>query len=82
MAILNPTQLAQIRNGCEKVEPNINYIKPQINAAIQALEDYFENTARAGFGAAIEAAAPGIFTNAQKKRIGRFYLFLKFGLEI
>lgn len=81
MAVLIAAQLAQVRNGCERIEPNIGYTKAEVNAVIQAYEDYYETTARAGFGAAAEVAAPGVFNAAQKKRIGKFYLFLKFGLE-
>jgi len=44
------------------------WTKPQINAALQAVEDWFE-TARAGAGAAIEAAAPGVFSPANKRRL-------------
>ena len=81
MAILTTTQLAQARNGCEKLDPNIDYTKAQANAVLQAYEDYYENTARAGFNAAAETAAPGVFTNAQKKRLGKLYLLLKFVME-
>lgn len=80
MAILTNGVLAQVRRDtCAQV--TVNFTKPTINAAIQSCEDYFENTARAGFGAAIEAAAPGAFNNAQKKQIGKFWLFSKFGRE-
>jgi len=82
MATLTAAQMSTARNSCERIDSSIGYTKAQINAALQACEDYFENTARAGFGGAMEAAAPGVFTAAQKRRIGRFYLLLKFGLEV
>lgn len=56
---------------------NVNYRKAQFDSALQAVEDYFENTARAGFGTAVETAAPTVFTNAQKKWIVAYYLVQK-----
>lgn len=82
MSTLTVTQLTEIRQGAAtNGGTTVNYTRAQINAAVQAIEDYFEDTARAGFGAAIEAAAPGVFTNAQKKKIGKYWLLQKYGRE-
>lgn len=81
MAVLNATQLTELRQACSRSGIAINYTKAQVNAGLQAIEDYFENTARAGFGQAIEAAAPGVFTAAQKKQLGKFWLLQKAGRE-
>jgi hypothetical protein len=81
MAVLTAAQLTELRQGVARGVTSINYTKAQANAALQALEDYFENTARAGFSSAIEAAAPGVFTNAQKKQLGKYWLLQKAGRE-
>lgn len=67
-AVLTGEELAELRR--QIVAGIVNYTKIQVNAALQACEDYYEQTARVGFAQAMEAAAPGVFTNAQKKRIG------------
>lgn len=78
MATLSSTELATLRNDCEKSilagALALNYTKAQINASLQALENYFEATTRAGFGTAIENAAPGVFNANQKKRLAAFYI--------
>lgn len=85
MATLTGTELVELRNGCEASVRTagvaIAYTKAQINAAVQAVEDYTETTARAGYGAAIEVAAPGVFNAAAKKRIVARYFQQKFRRE-
>lgn len=85
MAILSASQCDELRQGItastEKAGVAVNYSKAQMNAAIQAIEDYFENTAKAGFGSSIEAAAAGVFNNAAKKRIIAHWLRQKFVRE-
>jgi hypothetical protein len=80
MAVLTASELAELRNGVANSGTQ-SWTRAQVNAALQAVEDYFEDTARAGFGSAIEAAAPGVFTNAQKKRIGAYWLLQKYRRE-
>jgi hypothetical protein len=80
MATLTGAELDPIRRGAAEAIA-MNTVKANLNLAIQACEDYYENTARAGFGAAIEAAAPGVFTANQKKQIGKYWLQSKFGRE-
>jgi hypothetical protein len=80
MAILTPTQLAALRQECARAAQVVTWDRPTVNAALQAIEDWFEAN-RAALGAAIEAAAPGAFTNAQKRALVKFWLFSKFGRE-
>lgn len=81
MAILTPAQLAQLRRRVARGQVPITWSKPPINAACQAVENYFEDTGRAAIGAAIEAVAPGEFNAAQKTRIVAFWLWQKFNRE-
>ena len=80
MAALTGDQLTRVRQDACATQ-TLNVTKTQLNAAIQACEDYYENTARAGFGAAMEGAAPGLFNATQKKLIGKYWLLSKFGRE-
>lgn len=57
------------------------WTKPQVNAALDALDDWFETSGRAAAGAAIEAAVPGVFTGPQKRVIGKYWLATRSGLE-
>ena len=77
MAVLSPTQLAELRRGCAQ-DVAVNYTKAQVNAALQAVEDWMEATARAEIATAIELAAPGVFTGPQKKSIFRWFMRQKF----
>ena len=79
MAILNATQLEDIRRHAERVIA-VTYTKAKANAAAQAVEDWFEAN-RAALRAAMEAAAPGVFTTQQKQTIVKFWLQQKAGRE-
>lgn len=81
MAILTADQMTQIRNLVEKSGVPIDYRKTQINAAMQAVEDFFENTGKAAINNAIETACPMIFTAFQKKQIVKYWLLSKTGRE-
>jgi len=78
--VLTAIQLAAIRQDFVATLTIINKTKPQINVALQAIEDWFEAN-RAALGAAIEAAAPGQFTGAQKLKLVKFWLRSKFERE-
>jgi len=78
--VLTAIQLAAIRQDFVATLTIINKTKPQINVALQAIEDWFEAN-RAALGAAIEAAAPGQFTGAQKLKLVKFWLRSKFDRE-
>jgi hypothetical protein len=74
MAALNPDELAELRRVISNGVVNVAYNKAQINAAVQAIEDYFE-THRVELSAAIDAAStPFVFTNPQKKQLVRYWL--------
>jgi len=80
MATLTTAQRSAAREYLSR-QINVNYTKAQFDAALQAVEDYFETTARAGLGQAIETAAPTVFSNAEKKAIAGYYLLQKSGRE-
>ena len=80
MAILTVSQLTDLR---QRVAATItpDFTKAQINAALQGLEDWYEASGRSAAAAAIETAAPGVFTNAEKKLLGKYWLLQKAGRE-
>jgi hypothetical protein len=71
MAILGSNILAEQRHACERSGIPINYIKAQINAALQAVEDTLVSAAfRAQLSTAIDTAtAPLVMTAEQKREI-------------
>ena len=80
MAVLTSVQLQELRRISEPNRAPIAHTKAQVNAALQAIEDWFEAN-RAALGAAIEAAAPGIFNITQKRALVKFWLLKKFERE-
>lgn len=80
MAILRPDQLTELRQECSKVM-RVNYLKADVNKALQAIEDWFEAN-RVAISKAIDSAtSPVIFTVPQKKQIAKHWLKNKFGRE-
>jgi len=72
-------ELRRVRNAVEKVANDKGvpqtWSKPEINAAIQAIEDRWDAAGtQAALSADIEAAAPAVFTAAQKKYLAAFWL--------
>ena len=81
MAVLTPQELNKIQQECEKVLKPVNYTKAQLNAAAQAVEDWFEAN-RASLVAVINTAtAPLVLTGVQKKAVVAYWLYLKFTKE-
>ncbi len=80
MAVLTPTELAALRSAYRETGAAVTTDKTILNAAFQAAEDYFENTARSGFGSAV-AGAWGASTNGQKKSVVAVYLGQKMHRE-
>ena len=82
MAVLTRDQLDSIRVQLEASPAGIatgGSAKSLWNAAIQAVEDYFENTARAGINSAVNTAtSPTVLSAAQKKAIVVYWLLSKF----
>lgn len=82
MAVLTPAELVALRQlAARDVGPS--WTKPQINAALQAVEDAVQSTSNVGnrslktyIGAAIETAAPGAFNAGQKDTL--FVLWSRF----
>lgn len=67
MAILTQIQLAKVRRKLSNGRTS-TWNKPQVNAAIQAIEDRLQ-ASKSILNSDIESAAPGIFTVAQKRII-------------
>jgi len=78
MAVLTASELTPLRQGYALDTASVNATKAQINTAVQALEDWWETTAKIDAGTEIETAVPGEFTNPEKKTIGRWWLYHKF----
>lgn len=88
MATLNTTELAKVRNVCEKTLGAVAYTKPQVNAALQAIEDAMITRAIVAgdvtktipqiISAEIDASSAFGFTNAQKKLLFALWAELKF----
>lgn len=82
MAVLTTPQLSDSRQSVAKDVVAITYTKPQINAALQAIEDRFEAT-RSGFSSAIDTAtSPFVFSAAQKKKLIAYWARIKFSIEV
>ena len=83
MAVLTDIQITAARNICEQEMPLINYSKSQINAALQAVENWFNKAAiQISLSTDIDAAiAPMVLTNAQKKKLVKAWLMYRFGVD-
>lgn len=68
MAVLTPSELAQLRRKVAKHVFSVPWSKAEINGALQVVEDRLD-TDRGAFFGLIEAAAPRVFDAAQKKLI-------------
>ena len=67
--MLNPEQLAEMRVNVATRSKGVPWRKPHINAAFQALEDWFENERNVLIGVLNRALAPVSTTVDDKKRI-------------
>ncbi len=77
----NATQLSDVRQRIAAIAVTQGWTRTQVNAAINAVDDWFETTGRQEATAAIEAAVPGVFTAQQKRWIGKFWMFTRWGVE-
>lgn len=78
MAVLTPMQLAELRRETVKnLSPPIDFNKSIINAALQAVEDWYEGEKSTVSGLIDTATSPFAFTNPQKKMMGAAYLIQK-----
>ena len=74
MAVLTASELAELRRNTSAASGTVTWDKGQINAALQAIEDDFENRRASVINAIDAATAPFAFTGAQKKQIIRHWL--------
>jgi hypothetical protein len=81
MAVLTNLELAEIRRGVAGDTDTQDWDKTIINAALQAIEDWYENNKAAGATAIDTATSPYTFTTAVKKKLFRFWLGQKFNRE-
>ena len=80
MATLNQTKLRALRQDVATkvgMRPSL-WSKQDLNAAFQALEDWYQAN-KASAAADMETAAPGLFSNAQKKEVADSYFDLRLG---
>ena len=80
-SLLTPDELAALRRQIQ-ADLQLPYIKPVLNAGIQAAEDWWENTGRvsgrdAVKSAMIAAGAPGV-TNGEARQVLKHWLRDKF----
>lgn len=84
MATITSSELTSLRQETSK-DPSmsLNYLKSEINAALQALEDWYDDPAtKTEVSNRINTAtSPHVFTNNQKKKIAKYWLRNKFGRE-
>jgi len=76
---LNASQLAKMRDTYYKVRGSglLPYTKANLNAVITAIDDRYQAD-KASWASDMEAAAPGIFDNTEKKRIAAAYFWLRY----
>ncbi|MGI9489096.1 MAG: hypothetical protein ACR2RF_25065 [Geminicoccaceae bacterium] len=80
MAVLTAEELTELRQGAANDSITLAWTKTNINAALQAIEDWWETTAKLDAATEIETAAPGVFSNPEKKLIGKWWMKKKFDL--
>ena len=84
MATLTAVQLAQMRQKFARKlgAVVVDFDKPIINAAFQAIEDWYEDE-KAQISTDIDVAtSPYVFTAQQKKWVGAYWLLQKSGREL
>jgi hypothetical protein len=82
MATIPAAKLTDARQWLSK-EMAVTYTKAQINAGLQAVENWFDTPAqRNAISSAINAAtAPVVLTADQKKKLVAFWASIKFDIE-
>lgn len=79
---LTAAERAQLRRDFSSQQGGaVNWLKEEINAAFDALDAKYEDEWRAEGSTAIDNATTFNFTNAQKKKIGKFWFRKKFDKE-
>lgn len=81
MAALTTAELTDCRNLMEEQDRSCPYTKAQLNAALQACATLLDQAStKTAINNAIESAASGVFTAAQKVRIFKAAV-LRYGLN-
>ena len=86
MAVLSAEERAALRRMVARLAEQkgvpVRWTKANIDAAMQAIENRWELAAtKTAISNDIEAAAPGVFTVAQKRYLTTFWLLQKAGRE-
>lgn len=76
MTVIDPDELVDARRKLSQTYSSVTWSSPEVNAALQAFEDWFD-VAKTDAAAAVETAVPGVFTTAQKKKIGGLWMLRK-----
>ena len=79
MAVIGIYDLAALRRAVARKANekgvSVHWLKGQINVSLQAIEDRWEAAAtKTLISGDIESAAPGVFSNAEKKFLTRYWL--------
>lgn len=80
MAILTAAELQKLRNASERDRLPHSHSKLEVHTAFQALEDWYQ-AHKADAASRIEIAAPGVFNNTQKKKLGKHYFSHRFRVD-
>ncbi len=80
MALYSAMRLAQMRQDMASLG-TVTFVKADVNVAVQSIEDLMLGAGKTALFNAIESAAPGVFTNAQKGRLFRVWVIRRFGQD-
>ncbi len=70
MAQITRRKLAKHRQHLAKIEPQVTWVKADVDLALQAIVDLLQKAStRSAINSAIETAAPNKFNVAQKKQL-------------
>jgi len=81
MAAISTKEKSKIRQKMSSIG-TVDYNRPTINAAMQAVEDWFDGE-RATISAQIDiATSPKVLSNQQKKKLVGFWMLKKYVREL
>lgn len=70
MAVISQDEFSEFITDMNRRTTEQSWGKPQLRAAVQAIEDFFDQpSTRQALAGQIEAASPGTFNNQQKELI-------------
>ena len=79
MAVLNAEQLVKLRQAFEREGDVATWVKADLNAAFQAIEDWWESNEGSRNGAVTAATSPGLLPVDVMKKLGKHWLAHKHG---